>query len=329
MYKPFFGLRKSPFNMTPDPEFLYLTQQHREPLAGLSYAVLARKGFVVLTGDAGTGKTTLLTRVLQHLPRSSVQTSVISNPTLTPAEFLEATMLDFGFTEVPDSKAQRIARLQRFLLEGHLRGMVSALFIDEAHKLTPEVLEEVRLLGNFESTDEKLLQVALVGQSELDELLDREQLRQFKQRIAVRLTMLPLAGADIERYLRFRWMKAGGDELPFSVAAVQTIGQMSQGVPRLINVICDNALMQAFAEESVTVQQRHILSACADLRLGVAAPTAPPKPPAAAGPDPANNTASSPIKTLERYNPAGPKRSRSLLTRLACKLGLAETVETV
>src|SRR5690349_16307057 len=115
MYKSFFGLSKSPFNMTPDPQFLYLTHQHREALAGLTYTVLARKGFVVLTGDVGTGKTTLITRVLQHLPPSTVQTSVISNPTLTPAEFLEATLLDFGFTDVPDSKAQRIARLQSFL----------------------------------------------------------------------------------------------------------------------------------------------------------------------------------------------------------------------
>ena len=200
MYKPFFGLRKSPFNMTPDPEFLYLTQQHREALAGLTYAVLARKGFVVLTGDAGTGKTTLVTRVLQHLPPSSVQTSVISNPTLTPAEFLEATLLDFGFTDVPDSKAQRIARLQNFLLQGHREGKVSALIVDEAHKLTPELLEEIRLLGNFESADEKLLQVALVGQGELDELLDRDQLRQFKQRIAVRLSMSPISGTDIAQY---------------------------------------------------------------------------------------------------------------------------------
>jgi general secretion pathway protein A len=329
MYKRFFGLLKSPFNMTPDPRFLYLAHQHREALAGLTYAVLARKGFVVLTGDAGTGKTTLLTRVLQHLPPTTVQTSVISNPTLTPAEFLEATLLDFGFTDIPASKAQRIFQLQSFLLTGHRQGKVSALIVDEAHKLTPEVLEEIRLLGNFESADEKLLQVALVGQNELDTLLDREQLRQFKQRIAVRLSMSPLSGGDIEQYMRFRWMKAGGNELPFSKEAIRIVAQVSQGVPRVINVICDNTLMHAFAEETAAVQQRHVVSACKDLRLAVPSVSPVPAAPAVAATEPAAVATSPdyPIKTLERYD-TGSGTKASLLTRLAGKLGFAQGVET-
>ena len=245
---------------------------------------------------------------------------------MTPAEFLESTLLDFGFTEVPNSKAQRIARLQRFLLDAHRKGKLSALFVDEAHKLNPDVLEEIRLLGNFELTDEKLLQVALVGQSELDELLDGAQLRQFKQRIAVRLRMLPLASADVEHYLRFRWIKAGGKDLPFSTEAVKTIAQMSQGIPRLMNVICDNALMQAFAEGSVTVQQLHILSACADLRIGAAISA--PKPEPAAALNPISTGAGYAIKTFERYDTRPPKHSQSLLTRLAGKLRLIERAET-
>src|ERR1043166_8840939 len=157
MYNEFFGLHRSPFDLTPDPEFLYLTEQHREALAGLTYAILARKGVVVLTGDAGTGKTTLPTRILEHLPASRIQSSVIVNPTLTTSEFLEAALMDFGLNDIPSSKAQRIAILQRFLWAGHHDGKVNALIVDEAHKLSPDVIEEIRLLGNFESADEKLL----------------------------------------------------------------------------------------------------------------------------------------------------------------------------
>src|ERR1035438_3616388 len=201
MYNRYFGVQKAPFNLTPDPDFLYLTPQHQEALAGLTYAILARKGFVVLTGNAGTGKTTLLARILAHLPVSRIQSSVIVNPTLTPSEFLEATLMDFGFKDIPQSKAQRVAMLQSFLWRGHRQGKISALIVDEAHKLSMEVVEEIRLLGNFESANEKLLQIVLVGQSELDELLNRDALRQFKQRISLRLAIEPLSEMDIDRYI--------------------------------------------------------------------------------------------------------------------------------
>src|SRR5882724_2031209 len=165
MYTESFGLRKKPFSLTPDPEFLFLTEQHREALVGLTGAILQRRGFVVLTGDAGTGKTTLLARVLQFLPASRLQFSVILNTTLTPSEFLELALLDFGVTNVPPSKAQRLWKLKNLLLQGEREGKVSALIVDEAHKLSPEVLEEIRMLGNFEEADEKLLQILLVGQT--------------------------------------------------------------------------------------------------------------------------------------------------------------------
>jgi general secretion pathway protein A len=267
MYEQFFGVEKAPFKLTPDPEFLYLTSQYQEALAGLAYAILARKGFVVLTGNAGTGKTTVVRRIMSSLPADRVQSSVIVHPTLSPAEFLEATLLDFGLTNIPASKPQRIAALQSFLWRGHEEGRISALIVDEAHKLSLEVLEEIRLLGNFESADEKLLQVALVGQSELDDTLDNQCLRQLKQRIALRLSIDSLSAADTERYIAYRWRKANGNTAPFTAESVIQISLASQGVPRVINVICDNALTRAFSEGSALVEVRHVSGACQDLHL--------------------------------------------------------------
>jgi general secretion pathway protein A len=267
MYNRSFGVRKNPFNMTPDPAFLYLTAQHREALVGLSYAILQRKGFVVLTGEAGTGKTTLLARVLQFIPGSQVQSSVILNPTLTPAEFLELALLDFGVTHVPASKAQRLWLLRNLLLKAREQGRISALIIDEAHKLSREVLEEIRLLGNFEESDEKFLQIVLIGQNELDEILNREDLRQLKQRIAVRLSIGPLASPEVGLYIRHRWLRAGGDNPPFSTEAVSFIAHASQGIPRLINGLCDNALTLAFGEGSSAVEARHVQASAVDLHI--------------------------------------------------------------
>ncbi len=330
MYNEYFGLQKAPFNLTPDPDFLYLTAKHREALAGLAYAIMGRKGFVVLTGDAGTGKTTLLTRILGYLPVMRIQPSMIVNPTLTPAEFLESTLLDFGFTEIPASKPQRIAALKSFLWRRHQEGKISALVIDEAHKLSAEVLEEIRLLGNFESAGEKLLQIALVGESELDELLDRRHLRQFKQRIALRLAIEPLSAEDVKRYIVHRWTKAGGNEAPFTTDAFACIAEVSLGIPRVINVICDNVLMEAFGEASATVELRHVIGVCRDLRLVDPSPRIAP-PEVAPGPleQPAPfapEVLDSPIKTLERYNATAPRRS--LLARLALKLGFTHRIET-
>src|SRR5215472_8629790 len=186
MYHQFFGLRKDPFGMTPDPAFLYVTAAHREALAGLTYSILSRKGFVVLTGDAGTGKTTLLTRILQSIPPSRARFSVVLNPTLTPAEFLELALLDFGIGSIPASKAQRLLLLEEFLVKAREQKQVPVLVVDEAHKLPPDVLEEIRLLSNFEQAEAKLLQIVLAGQTELAAVLNRPDLRQLKQRIAVR-----------------------------------------------------------------------------------------------------------------------------------------------
>jgi general secretion pathway protein A len=268
MYTAFFGLTRKPFNMTPDPAFLYLTDQHREALAGLTYSILDRKGFLSLSGMAGAGKTTLLAWVLQKLPVSKVQSSVILNPTLTPNEFLEMAMLDFGIPDIPESKAHRLWLLQKFLLKGQREDKVSVLIVDEAHKLSPEVLEEIRYLGNFESADAKLLQVVLLGQSELDEVLGRPELWQFKQRISVRLSLQPLGPTEVGDYIQHRWTVAGGEQpTPFAPEAIVNIAKYSKGIPRLINSICDNALVQAFAECNRTVGADHVQMAARDLLL--------------------------------------------------------------
>lgn len=267
MYNRFFRLSKSPFTMAPDPGFLFLTAQHREAVAGLTYAILNRKGMVVLIGDAGTGKTTLLARVLQYLPSSQIQSSVILHTTLSPDDFLEMAMLDFGIAEVPASKARRLAALQQFLLRCHREGKIATLIVDEAHKLAPEVLEEIRLLGNFDYADRKLLQIVLLGQNELARVLNRDDLRQLKQRIAVRLHLKPIGASEVEQYMQYRWRLAGGTQFPFSAEAVESVARYSQGIPRLINAVADNALLMAFSEESAAVTAAHVMEAVMDLDL--------------------------------------------------------------
>jgi general secretion pathway protein A len=334
MYNQFFGLSTNCFNMTPDPAFLLLTPQHREVLAGLAYAVLERKGFVLLTGDVGTGKTTLLSRTLQYLPADRIHCSVILNPTLTPSEFLEMALLNFGIQNVPASKAQRLMILQELLATAQKQGKSAVLAVDDAHRLSPDVLEEIRLLGNFEMADQKLLQIVLIGQNELVDLLNRVDLRQFKQRIALRLSLTALGSNEVEQYVRHRWVRGGGSsQPPFSAEALREIAAWSHGIPRLINVICDNALLSAFGQGVSVVTARHVLDAATELKLSdpaqrPAAVQAPLKVQAAA-PVPASvplKTAApgSPlpppvqpvtIRTLDRYTaqPAKP----SLLTRFA------------
>jgi general secretion pathway protein A len=329
MYTAFFGLNKMPFNMTPDPAFLYLTDQHREALAGLTYAILDRKGFLALSGMAGAGKTTLLAWVLQKLPVSKVQSSVILNPTLTPNEFLEMTMLDFGIPDIPESKAHRLWLLQKFLLKGQREDKISVLIVDEAHKLSPEVLEEIRYLGNFESPDAKLLQVVLLGQSELDEVLSRPELWQFKQRISVRLSLQPLGASEVGDYIQHRWGVAGGPlPAPFSSEAIVNVAKWSRGIPRLINSICDNALVQAFAEPIRTVSADHVQMAARDLLLiekQVSLVTPLPAPAAAssaappvARPTPPRILQPFKLNTLDQYAPK--TRKQSIFARWAGRL---------
>jgi general secretion pathway protein A len=268
MYEQFFGLTQNPFMLVPDPRFLYLTAQHREALTGLAYSVSRRKGFAVVTGDAGTGKTTLLRTLLQSLSGDVCQFSMLVNPTLTRSEFLETILLDFGIKNLAAGKARQLVQLREFLRQRYNSGLIAAILVDEAHQLSPELMEEIRLLTNFEESEGKFLQIVLAGQNELDDTLDAPELRQLKQRIACRLRAYPLSASQLLSYLRFRWTQAGGGaKLPFGDDAIDYLGLFSGGIPRVINAICDNALLIAFAEKSKEVRPEHIIEAAKDLAL--------------------------------------------------------------
>lgn len=314
MYKTHFGLRKNPFNLTADPGFLYLSNDHREALAGLLYAIHARKGFVVMASEAGMGKTTLLSAVLQQF-QGQVRSSLVLNPAVTPNEFLESALMDFGITDIPASKPVRLNLLQQMLLRTRHEDKIAVLLIDEAHKLSSDVLEEIRLLSNFERADEKLLQIVLSGQKELALTLDRPELWQLKQRVAFRMAIHPLAAADVLHYIQHRWEKAGGS-LPtaFGEDAIELIVASSKGIPRVINVICDNALTSAFADGALTITASHVAKACAELhlngdveRLPTTPADVPAEPPEVAA-TPAYS--GSILRTLERYDHTnkGPSR---------------------
>jgi general secretion pathway protein A len=269
VYESYFGLRQKPFAMTPDPSFLFQTPTHREALAALLYGVLHEKGFIVLTGDAGTGKTTLLSRMLRMIPQTKVAFSLVLNPTLSADEFLESALIDFGIEEIPASKGRRLIRLQEFLIATSRAGKVCVLVADEAHKLSGEVLEEIRLLTNFETADRKLLQIVLAGQTELRNKLNTDDLRQVKQRIAVRCELRPLSGAEVAQYMYFRWARAGANnEPPFDEGAMRTIARASKGIPRVVNALCDNALTSIYATGDPFVTASHALQAADDLDLG-------------------------------------------------------------
>jgi general secretion pathway protein A len=277
MYERFFKLTKTPFSLVSDPDFIYLTAQHESVIRGLAFAVLEHRGYLVLTGEAGLGKTTALRALAEILAESNVQSSIILTPTLTPPEFLELLMLNFGFKEIPVSKAQRLKLLENFLIRSDAAGRVSALVVDEAHQLSEEVLEEIRLLGNFEAGDRKLLQIILAGQSEFDDRLNLPQMWHLKQRIAIRLSLRRLKREAVGEYIQYRWNAAGATSVfPFTVDAVDAVAAWSLGIPRLINTICDNALLIAFSETIQTLDIDIIREAC--LELGLPTPTIVPRP---------------------------------------------------
>ena len=264
MYEQFFGINKNPFSLTPDPRFLVMTNAHCEVKAALTYAIIAGKGFSVLTGDAGTGKTTLVRAVMNSVPNLCF--SYLVNPVVTTDEFYEAVLADFGIAAGP-TKPERLRKLLDFLIERRSQGGMGVLFVDEAHRLSIEMLEEIRLLTNLETEVSKLLHIILVGQDELDELLERRELRQLKQRVEVRQHIGRLHTEEIPIYVAHRWSCAGGMRMPFTAKAIDLIAVASSGVPRLINSICDNALLLAFADSTRIVAEEHVEQASRDLRL--------------------------------------------------------------
>lgn len=267
MYEAFYNIRANPFALTPDPEYLFLSEEQREAVASLMYAVLARRGFSVLIGDAGTGKTTLLRALMSSVPTSRAIFSVVVNPTLSPAEFLRTCVADFGIDVGESAKDSVLTKLHRFLVQVHKENKVAVLIVDEAQRLSAELLEEVRLLTNFETDKEKLIQVILAGQDELADTLDRYDLRQLKQRISTRLHIRPLRADAVAAYIRHRWSRCSSGLPPFDAGAVAAIAHMSGGIPRLINAICENALIAGFAQEHRIIDSTIIAGVAADLHL--------------------------------------------------------------
>jgi general secretion pathway protein A len=271
MYELYFDLSRSPFRLAPDPHFFFVTNSNREALVGLGCAITGRAGLAVVSGDAGTGKTTLLRTFLASLPNDRVNFSYVLTPTLSPTEFLRASLTDFGLSSLPDNKAGLLATMQEMLVERRRQGRLAVLVVDEAHKLTLDVLEELRLLTNFEDAEGKLLQILLLGQNELDEILRRDDLRQFKQRVAYRFAIQPLSAEEVEHYIQHRWTKASDQRRhPFTVEAVKLVAQYSHGIPRVVNTICDNALLTAFGSQVPRVEKEHVQEAVFDLDLAIA-----------------------------------------------------------
>lgn len=249
MYRSFYGLKEKPFNATPDPDFLYLTPGHREALAQLLYGVQMKKGFIVLTGEVGTGKTTLLHTLLQRLDGTTA-VAFVFNSTLPFDGILEYMLEDFGVPKTAASHAQRLFALNSFLIDRRRAGQNVILILDEAQNLDPPTLEQVRLLSNFETPTEKLLQILLVGQPELGAKLQLPELRQLKQRIGLRCNIPPLTREQTPDYIRSRLQTAGAADLGlFTDRAIGRIYEHTGGIPRLINIVCDHCLLFGYADQ--------------------------------------------------------------------------------
>jgi len=267
MYCDFFGLQQKPFSLTPNPQFLFLSRQHRDVLAHLLYGLKSRCGFIGISGEVGTGKTTLLRSLLQEIDTDDYRIALIFNPFLSSHELLSAINREFDLPSSLRSNEELLNQLNHFLLEESMAGRIVVLIIDEAQNLAPEVLEQIRLISNLETNAEKLLQIALVGQPELDQLLQRKDLRQLNQRIAVRSKLNPMTREDTTRYIRHRLQVAGGESAAglFSSPALKMVFRHSEGIPRLINLICDRALLIAFGREQRYVDARSVRTAVVEL----------------------------------------------------------------
>jgi general secretion pathway protein A len=267
MYLQHYGLLRAPFEMTPDPTFLYLGEAHQEGLATLVYGVRARKGFVMLTGEVGTGKTTLLHALLSQLDPSTLAAFVF-NPRLEPLDFFRVLFEELGI-EVPcATKAEYLIALNRFLIERLERDHSTLLIVDEAQNLSAEMLEEIRLLSNLETPSSKLLQIMLVGQPELEDLLQRQALRQLRQRIVLRFRLRPFDVDETGQYVVERLRLAGytGKGI-FRRSALRRLHAVTRGVPRLINVVCDGALLLGFSRGLASLDAQAIDEVASDLRL--------------------------------------------------------------
>ena len=267
MYALHFGMKENPFSLTPDPRYFYLSPQHQEALNCLIYGINEKKGFMVITGDVGNGKTTLCRTLLARLD-GSIESALIFNPSLSDLELLQAVNREFGITmkRGRQTKKRCLDALNDFLLKNFAAGKQALLLIDEAQNLSHNVLEQIRMLSNLETDREKLLQIILMGQSELRDLLALPSLRQLNERITVRYNLKPLDRINVQRYIEYRLATAGGTgKVAFKPAAYNLIHRFSSGNPRRINALCDRALLIAYADDVRTIDRGVVKRAVRDV----------------------------------------------------------------
>jgi general secretion pathway protein A len=275
MYQRFFGLRESPFNVNPDPRYLFMTAQIQEALAGLMYGIQNRKGFILLTGEVGTGKTTLLNRLLDWLRGQRVATAYIFNSRLEVNHLFDFMMADFDIPCESREKSHVLLRLNQWLLERYRAGETAVLIIDEAQNLSDEVLEEIRLLTNLETATEKLLQIVLTGQPELEEKLKRPQLRQVRQRITISCRTKALTIEETFGYVGERLRIAGVNGEPvFSKEAIEMVHLYSRGIPRVVNLLCEHSMINAYVDSMRPIPARLVEDVAREFNLDEMAPTA-------------------------------------------------------
>ena len=268
MYNAYFGFSESPFNLSPDPAFLYRSSQHEEALANLIYGVQSRKGFIVLTGEVGTGKTTMLECLRDFLEVQRIEFAFLFNSRINADQFFEMIAYDLNLRCNRTSKTEVLFHLNELLVQQANQGRTTVLIVDEAHNLEWEVLEEIRMLGNLENRRGKLIQVILAGQPEFDRKLDAPNLRNLKQRIVLRCTLEPFTEDDTVRYVTSRLALAGmPDQTVFPREILSEIHLRAQGIPRVINAVCDNLLLTAFAMESQVTTMTMLDEVSQDMRL--------------------------------------------------------------
>jgi general secretion pathway protein A len=273
MYQRFFGLKESPFNVNPDPRYLFLTRQIQEALAGLTYGIQNRKGFILLTGEVGTGKTTLLNRLLGWLRGQRMATAYIFNSRLGVNDLFDLMLAEFEIPCESREKSQIVLRLNQWLLERYRTGETAVLIVDEAQNLSAEVLEEIRLLTNLETSTEKLLQIVLTGQPELEEKLKAPQLRQLRQRITLRCRTAPLTLEETFGYIAERLRIAGANCEPiFSKEAIETVHAYSCGIPRVVNLLCEHSMINAYVDSVRPVPAQLVEEVAREFQLDEIAP---------------------------------------------------------
>lgn len=276
MYKSFFGLKENPFNVNPDPRYLLLTTQIEEALTGLMYGIQTRKGFITLTGEVGTGKTTLVNRLLDWLHHRRARTAFIFNSRMNTTQLFDFILAEFEIKCDSKSKSQQLMSLNHWLLDRYRAGETVVLIIDEAQNLTFPVLEEVRLLTNLETATEKLLQIVLSGQPELEERLKLPELRQLRQRIMLRCKTGPLSKDQTHEYILERLRIAGANAEPiFSRQAMDTVHLYSLGVPRVVNLLCEHSLVNAFVDQQRPIPPKVVEEVAREFQLDEVEPLAP------------------------------------------------------